>query len=267
MGCCHSYSRLEQDSVTNRNNIQKSYKKSDPHIQLINTLFNFDFKEPDFLYKKLKGFYGALITGKFSYDFTIMDYNEVCALAFIFETYNKNINKRESSLDSGKGKYRISYTSEQIFKGNIGNDYIYVFWVHIQFTECSLIQLCLCLITLLDLIPHEFFVKKYCEFNPATADTIMAVTNRLNNKNPINFSEHIQFKNVIFDNYVNGNYGTFELNTYRNSNECVICLERVRNKLTMPCMHYSMCGRCSGQIRICPICRVSITESITVITV
>jgi hypothetical protein len=214
------------------------------------------------LYKKLKDFHGELITEKFSYDFTVMDYNEVCALAFMFETYNKNIKVNEQNK-----RYRISYKSEQIFKETIGNDYVYIFWVHIQFTECPLLQLCLCLIIILDLIPHEFFANKYCTFSYATVDTIMAVTNRLNKKNFINFPEHIKFKNIIFNNYADGNYGTFESGINRNSNECVICLERVRDKLTMPCRHYSMCSRCSEKIGICPICRVNVKESITVITV
>ena len=259
MGCCHSYSQPEQDDVK-YNNIQKS--GSHAHTQLINTLFNFDFKEPEFLYKKIKGFSEELITGKFSYDFTVMNYSEICALAFMFETYNKNIKTNELNK-----MYRISYKSEQIFKEKTGNDYIYIFWVHIQFIECSLLQLCLCLITILDLIPREFFTSNYYEFSNVTIDTIMAIADRLNKKKIINFSEHIKFKNVIFDNYINGNYGTFGLNVYKNPNECVICLERVRDKLTLPCRHYSMCGKCSEQIRICPICRVNIKESITVITV
>jgi len=78
---------------------------------------------------------------------------------------------------------------------------------------------------------------------------------------------NIKPKNIIFNNNVNLNYGTFDLNAYINPNECVICLERKRDKLTMPCRHYSMCGKCSDKLKICPICRAGIKESIDVIIV
>lgn len=44
---------------------------------------------------------------------------------------------------------------------------------------------------------------------------------------------------------------------------CVVCLDRPRDVLLLPCRHFSICGVCSAQIRDrCPVCRRTITERV-----
>lgn len=50
---------------------------------------------------------------------------------------------------------------------------------------------------------------------------------------------------------------------------CVVCMERSKNQLFMPCNHVSCCKECGDALRDkqCPICRVPFTASITIFIV
>lgn len=45
--------------------------------------------------------------------------------------------------------------------------------------------------------------------------------------------------------------------------DCIICTENIRNTILLPCKHFSICGNCSRKIKICPVCRHTISERIT----
>ena len=49
---------------------------------------------------------------------------------------------------------------------------------------------------------------------------------------------------------------------------CVICLEKCRNVVLMPCRHLCMCKACNANLRKreCPICRAKIDNAIEVFT-
>jgi len=44
------------------------------------------------------------------------------------------------------------------------------------------------------------------------------------------------------------------------SNECVLCLSQEKTVAFIPCGHLSACVECSFQVKICPVCRQSITS-------
>lgn len=46
--------------------------------------------------------------------------------------------------------------------------------------------------------------------------------------------------------------------------ECVICLERKKQYLLLPCGHYSYCAKCVGTVKVCAICRSQITTKVKV---
>ena len=45
---------------------------------------------------------------------------------------------------------------------------------------------------------------------------------------------------------------------------CVVCLERVRNIAISPCGHFVLCNICTGDIKICPICRGPIASTLRI---
>jgi hypothetical protein len=47
---------------------------------------------------------------------------------------------------------------------------------------------------------------------------------------------------------------------------CVICQDRIKNMLLLPCKHLCLCEECSGhaQVSSCPICRKPIKEKMKV---
>ena len=58
--------------------------------------------------------------------------------------------------------------------------------------------------------------------------------------------------------------------TYKDSiteiteNQCSICLDNKKCMLFSPCNHVSSCHRCSKKIKMCPICREAIKDSIII---
>lgn len=48
--------------------------------------------------------------------------------------------------------------------------------------------------------------------------------------------------------------------------KCIICVDRPRNIILKPCLHFSMCAACYGSLRrkICPVCKKNITDAIEV---
>jgi len=45
------------------------------------------------------------------------------------------------------------------------------------------------------------------------------------------------------------------------SNLCKVCMEREINSVLLPCSHFVCCTACGHQLRSCPICRASISET------
>lgn len=51
------------------------------------------------------------------------------------------------------------------------------------------------------------------------------------------------------------------------SSECVICLERAREMVFIPCGHRCTCTECCKNVKTCPMCRVTIASYIKVFDV
>lgn len=260
MGCCHSYPKRSRVGTTNVNN---SY-----HSKIVNQLFRFDIGDKNSIYNKLKDLKNSQIHELFDYDFMICDYSQITALEYILEANIKNICNSD---------YRMSYEIRQLFKDEIGNDKIYLFKIHIQFLGCNVIQLCTCLLTILDLIPHKFLSSRYENFTESYDEIIKEILNKLLRLNTssktstifipgLNFCENLMFKNIVFFDDIPKQYGTFVSDSYK-QNGCVICFERVRDQLFIPCNHYAVCEKCLRLIKSCPICRTNIDRSINVINV
>jgi septal ring factor EnvC (AmiA/AmiB activator) len=45
---------------------------------------------------------------------------------------------------------------------------------------------------------------------------------------------------------------------------CIVCLDRNRECVLMPCAHYVLCADCASELRDCPICRAHIEQRVTV---
>ena len=45
---------------------------------------------------------------------------------------------------------------------------------------------------------------------------------------------------------------------------CVVCLERPRAVVLLPCRHLSMCALCAAGVSTCPMCRSAVEESMVV---
>ena len=45
---------------------------------------------------------------------------------------------------------------------------------------------------------------------------------------------------------------------------CVVCLERPRAVVLLPCRHLSMCALCAAGVSTCPMCRFAVEESMVV---
>ena len=48
--------------------------------------------------------------------------------------------------------------------------------------------------------------------------------------------------------------------------KCVVCLDRPRDIIAKPCLHYSLCGACYARLdrKTCPLCKKPITGVIEV---
>ena len=40
----------------------------------------------------------------------------------------------------------------------------------------------------------------------------------------------------------------------RESNQCVVCMDRPRSMMMVPCKHFCVCETCSSKLRKCPLC-------------
>ena len=270
MGCCHStYSELphhttSQDPLTSHNNTngQEIIASNSTHIshdkRTIELLFNFDnwnFNESP-SYRQFNNKIDKLkkITENHSYDFVIDDYSRASALLFIFDHYNKN-NLNQS--------FHYTYGLTQVITHTNTNTYVYLFVVNIELIECIYVEILRSLIILIDLIPHEYFIKKYPNFNGLTITEDLLKLSKRYNPSVGNISQDfLSYKNVLSYNGSNSKYGTFGYN----SNECVICMERIKNILFVPCHHFAVCRVCAN-LHSCPICRTQITDRISVIHV
>ena len=47
-------------------------------------------------------------------------------------------------------------------------------------------------------------------------------------------------------------------------NECVVCMERPRAVVFLPCEHCAVCASCAAALQECPNCRATITTRITI---
>ncbi|CAD8104158.1 unnamed protein product [Paramecium sonneborni] len=47
-------------------------------------------------------------------------------------------------------------------------------------------------------------------------------------------------------------------------NQCIICVEKERDCLILPCKHNATCLKCSKNLAVCPLCRVKIQETIRI---
>ncbi len=53
-----------------------------------------------------------------------------------------------------------------------------------------------------------------------------------------------------------------EQSTKNKPMECIICYDRLKNIIFLPCAHLSCCFQCSASVADCPICRTKIEASI-----
>eukprot|EP00669_Euglena_mutabilis_P010801 TRINITY_DN5509_c0_g1_i1.p2 TRINITY_DN5509_c0_g1~~TRINITY_DN5509_c0_g1_i1.p2 ORF type:complete len:148 (+),score=24.54 TRINITY_DN5509_c0_g1_i1:658-1101(+) len=52
----------------------------------------------------------------------------------------------------------------------------------------------------------------------------------------------------------------------RGTQECVVCLDRQRDCLLMPCRHLVVCQTCGDKLGDCPVCRTAVALKIRVFT-
>ncbi|CAD8184752.1 unnamed protein product [Paramecium octaurelia] len=55
-----------------------------------------------------------------------------------------------------------------------------------------------------------------------------------------------------------------KVNEISGENLCIICVERERDCLILPCKHNATCLKCSKSLALCPFCRVKIQETIRI---
>ncbi|CAD8101869.1 unnamed protein product [Paramecium sonneborni] len=55
-----------------------------------------------------------------------------------------------------------------------------------------------------------------------------------------------------------------KVNEISGENLCIICVERERDCLILPCKHNATCLKCSKNLALCPFCRVKIQETIRI---
>ena len=51
---------------------------------------------------------------------------------------------------------------------------------------------------------------------------------------------------------------------YDSSVNCAVCYENDRDVVFMPCKHNVVCLRCSKNVKVCPVCRIKITDTIRI---
>ncbi|XP_038059757.1 baculoviral IAP repeat-containing protein 7-like isoform X2 [Patiria miniata] len=55
-----------------------------------------------------------------------------------------------------------------------------------------------------------------------------------------------------------------QIERLRDENMCKVCMDNDANTVLMPCRHLLMCDMCANTLRLCPICRQTITNTIKV---
>lgn len=69
----------------------------------------------------------------------------------------------------------------------------------------------------------------------------------------------------------NGNGNGSGLRNSNSNTQCIICLEKPKTTVLMPCKHQCCCANCSKEVfntsKMCPFCRTQITEIINVFIV
>lgn len=60
------------------------------------------------------------------------------------------------------------------------------------------------------------------------------------------------------------NVQTVELKPIAKENECVVCLEKEREVLFIPCRHLGTCKNCAINLRHCPVCRTIVLQTVII---
>ena len=53
-----------------------------------------------------------------------------------------------------------------------------------------------------------------------------------------------------------------KIHTDEETQDCIICMDNIKQIVFDPCGHFYTCDRCSNKVTICPICRTNITNRI-----
>lgn len=44
--------------------------------------------------------------------------------------------------------------------------------------------------------------------------------------------------------------------------DCIVCMEKRRDTLILPCKHLNLCGTCAEEFENCPVCEVEIADRV-----
>lgn len=74
-------------------------------------------------------------------------------------------------------------------------------------------------------------------------------------------------QNAIQQNTTCLEHSTTSNHSLTNVDTCVICLDRLREIVYLPCRHFIVCEQCfsASRLRTCPLCRSPVMEAITVL--
>jgi len=61
-----------------------------------------------------------------------------------------------------------------------------------------------------------------------------------------------------------GKHGVKRKRDEEQERNCVVCLEKERKVLLLPCKHVCLCESCSVNVDVCPLCRAIINSKTTV---
>ena len=189
-----------------------------------------------------------LYDGKYVYRFSINDYFELSTLLFNFD-YIKKFEHSEFLI-----KWAVRNSSTQK----------YIFTVEITLSSCSFINMFLCVLILLDVIPHKYF-------NPSqTFDRIVNDVKQIASLHDARGSlradilVRLQFINLNGDILVNTSDPEIRKKyEKREKMDCIVCMEKPKNIIFLPCKHFSSCETCSVK-DFCPICRAEVANRIQV---
>lgn len=221
----------------------------------VEDLFNFIKIDAENYKKKILRAHNKKITYSHRYDFIIIDFSHVSGLIFILNTYNNR--KNQNNLT-----YKISCSMKQVLdRGR----YKYCFTIYIDFKNSTMLDLCTCMLVILDIIPHDLLIHKFNNINISQyIDFFKLLIESLSNESKNIFSK-LKFKNIYKGDFLNihKNYGSLE----SENDLCIVCMDRNRNQVFRPCAHYIMCGICASSTVRCPVCRELITELIKIMKI